>query len=124
MAMPEAAMDENDRAMLGELEVGFPRQIGAVDPIAETAGEQRRAYQPFRPRIRRPYGRHHAASRLGRYGIHQGDMMTPNGRSVEGDAELAGISQWELIAGLDTAGAVLHYEEKELADDLSGFRKA
>jgi len=36
-------------------------------------------------------------------------------------AELAGLSQWELIARLDMASIVLHYDERELGEDLSAF---
>jgi len=36
-------------------------------------------------------------------------------------AELAGLSQWDLITRLDMASIVLHYDERELGEDLSAF---
>jgi predicted HTH domain antitoxin len=36
-------------------------------------------------------------------------------------AELAGLTQWELLARFDKARAVLHYDERELEEDLSGL---
>ncbi len=39
-------------------------------------------------------------------------------------AELAGLSQWDLLARLDAAGAELHYDERDLDEDLSAFGQA
>jgi predicted HTH domain antitoxin len=39
-------------------------------------------------------------------------------------AELAGLTQWELLARLDKAQIVLHYDERELEEDLAGFGTA
>jgi len=36
-------------------------------------------------------------------------------------AELAGLSQWDLITRLDMASIDLHYDERELGEDLSAF---
>ena len=39
-------------------------------------------------------------------------------------AELAGLNQWDLLARLAAAGTDLHYDERELEEDLSAFRQA
>jgi hypothetical protein len=68
--MPEAAMDEEARAVAGEDQIRSPRQVAAMQTEPETAGMQSFPQNKFRLRVPASDPRHHARPGRGINGIN------------------------------------------------------
>jgi len=60
--VPEAAVDENHRAVLPQHQVGMPRQAWMVEPVAEAAAEQEAAHNQLGLGVLAVYRRHAAVA--------------------------------------------------------------
>jgi hypothetical protein len=70
MSVPKAAVDEDDCLMLGQLKVGAPGKVAAIDTVPVTAREKPLADEELGLRIRTSDPRHHAAALGGGEGVH------------------------------------------------------
>ena len=70
MAMPEAAIDENDGMPFGEDDVGMSRQFGGMEAIAEAKRMEVVAHDNLRLRVFRADFAHGGAALFWREGVH------------------------------------------------------
>ena len=70
VAMPEAAVHEDDRVPFGEHDVGMAGQFGGMKAVAESEGVEGVAHKHLRLRVLRPNPAHDFAPLLWRYGVH------------------------------------------------------
>ena len=70
MPMPEAAVDEHNRAVLREHKVRGAGQLSDMKSIAKSLGEEKGAKGSFRPSVDSANARHHAAALRGGRDAH------------------------------------------------------
>ncbi len=87
MTVPEAAVNENDRPVLREHEIGLSRQVAAMEPEPESPAVQHRPNYPFGFGVPSPDSGHHPAPDLGGHGVC-GHRSTRNGRFGKRDLGL------------------------------------
>ena len=56
--MPETAVDENDRSVFSQNQIGVPGEPRMIQPVAEATAEQELPHKQFRLRVLALYRRH------------------------------------------------------------------
>lgn len=110
--VPETAVNEYHGPVFREHQIGGPRQISYMKPVAESPGKQKGAKHPFWPSIFSANARHHAAALRSSRDTHGLECIPPSLRGRQSQAYTEEFMDGKMARGAKPATNLIHEKSR------------